>query len=64
MEGVDDPNYKNPYYTKEPNPLAPTMAYEEMLNELEQYENGEAIPIKGLISRINRLCDCNLFLYV
>lgn len=38
VEGVDDPNYNNPYYTKEPNPLAPTMSYEEMLNELEQYE--------------------------
>ena len=33
VEGVDDPAYK-----KEINPLAPTMSYEEMLNELEQYE--------------------------
>ena len=38
VEGVDDPAYNNPYYKKEINPLAPTMSYEEMLNELEQYE--------------------------
>ena len=38
VEGVDDPNYNNPYFKKEPNPLAPTMSYEEMLNELEQNE--------------------------
>ena len=38
VEGVDDPNYNNPYFKKEPNPLAPTMSYEEMLNELEQLE--------------------------
>ena len=38
VEGVDDPAFNNPYYKQEPNPLAPTMSYEEMLKELEQYE--------------------------
>ena len=34
------------------------------LSQLEEYENCERIPTKGLISRINRICNCNLFLYV
>ena len=34
------------------------------LSQLEQYEKGEAIPTRAIITRINRLCNCNLFLYV
>ena len=34
------------------------------LVQLEQYESGEVIPTKAIISRINRICNCNLFLYV
>ena len=41
VQGVDDPNFNDPYFKKEPNPLAPTMSYEEMLDELEQVETND-----------------------
>ena len=40
VEGVDDPNFNDPYYTQEPNMYSswenPGKSYEEMLDELEQ----------------------------
>ena len=41
VQGVDDPNFNDPYFKKEHNPLAPTMSYEEMLDELEQVETND-----------------------
>ena len=40
VEGVDDPNFNDPYYTQEPNMYSswenPGKSYDEMLDELEQ----------------------------
>ena len=40
VEGVDDPNFNDPYYTQEPNMYSswenPGKSYDEMLEELEQ----------------------------
>ena len=42
VEGVDDPNFNDPYYTQEPNMYSswenPGKSYDEMLDKLEQYE--------------------------
>ena len=34
------------------------------LSQYEEYENGSVVPTKSIISRINRLCSCNLFMHV
>ena len=40
VEGVDDPNFNDPYYTQEPNMYSswenPGKSYDEMLDELEK----------------------------
>ena len=40
VEGVDDPNFNDPYYTQQPNMYSswenPGKSYDEMLDELEQ----------------------------
>ena len=40
VEGVDDPNFNDPYYSQEPNMYSswenPGKSYDEMLDELEQ----------------------------
>ena len=38
VQGVDDPNFNDPYYRNEYSPWQPTMSYDEMIDELEQLE--------------------------
>ena len=33
------------------------------LSQLEQYESGDIFPPKRIITRINNICNCNLFIY-
>ena len=34
------------------------------LSQVIEYEKGETIPTKNIITRINRICGCNLFMFV
>ena len=34
------------------------------IKQLEKYENNEEIPSKATITKINRMCNCNLFRYM
>ena len=34
------------------------------LSILQQYEDGDIVPPKRIITRINNICNCNLFIYV
>ncbi len=38
VQGVDDPNFNDPYYKNEYSSWQPPMSYDEMIDELEQIE--------------------------